>query len=225
MPTDVRGLVGAPSTPYADGNPFQPRMGRLGDTIVSEFRGKFGEANSRGQLFHFCTLVAGVTLPIFTNTAQTYGLRNPAGSGVVLEIVRVELGYLSGTQAPGTLVWAQAPNPNDTIATLSGGVTVATQTAGTSGIYGGPSRASQCRMLTAITSIAPTVILRTLGMSAYTMPATNATLGLTYTGYVCEGTDLLYPGNIILLGCTVAAAAGVNVVNVIGLELPWTPGS
>ncbi len=225
MPTDVRGLVGAPSTPYSDGQAYQPRMGRLGDTIITQFRGKFSEANSRGQLFHFCSLVAGQTIALFTSTVQTYGLRNPSGSGVILELVRLELGYLSATQVPGNLVFMQAPVNNDLIATGSGGVTTATQAAGLSGQFGGPSRVSQCRTLTGITTVAPTVITRTLGLSAYTMPATNAFQGLTYTGYVFDGTDLLYPGQIMMLGATVAAAAGADVINMVALELPWVPGT
>ena len=224
MPTAIQYLCGSPSSPLADGQQYQPRLGRMGDTIVSHYRGKYGEANSRGQLYHFSTLVAGVTLPIFTNTAHVYGLRNPAGSGVVLELARLELGYLSGTQAPGNLVFCQAPNPNDTIATASGGIEVATQTAGRSGQYGGNAPASKCRMLTAITTVAPTVILRTLGVSQYTMPATNATQGETFTGYVFDGSDLLYPGQILLLATTVAAGAGVNVINMVALEIPTPNG-
>ena len=57
------------------------------------------------------------------------------------------------------------------------------------------------------------------------MPATNANQGLNYTGAVMDGTDLLYPGADLLLAATVAAGAGVNVVNVIGLEIPFTPGT
>src|SRR2546421_501835 len=73
---DVNFLTGPQA--YADGTKGMPRLGRQGEIIASEYRGKYGEANSRGQVYHFCTLVAGQTLPIFTNTAHTYGLRNPA---------------------------------------------------------------------------------------------------------------------------------------------------
>ncbi len=133
MPTDIQGFVGAPSTPTSDNSPARFRMGRMNDLIVSSFRGKYGEANSRGQVYHFCTAVAGVTLPIFTNTAQTYGLRNPPGSGVVLELIRLELGYLSGTQAPGTVVLCVPPVNQGFTATLTGGTTVSTIAQGQSG--------------------------------------------------------------------------------------------
>ena len=127
MPAPIAYQVASNGTnPFQDGQPQSPLVDRYGNSRVVEYRGKYGEANSRGALFHFQTLVAGQTIPIFTNTAQTYGLMNPAGSGVILELVRLEFGYLSTTQAPGGLVFAQAPVPNATIATLSGGVTVAT---------------------------------------------------------------------------------------------------
>ncbi len=223
MPTAVAFQVAGNGTPaFIDGAQQQPLCDRYGNQRVVEYRGKYAEANSRGALFHYSTLVAGVTLPIFTNTAQTYGLMNPAGSNVVLELVSTEFTYLSGTQVPGGLVWVQAPSPTANIATGSGGITVATATLGTSGQTGGSGANAKCSTLTAITSVAPTVIRYALGLSAYTMPATNATQGLTLTRYDYDGKILIYPNQILLLGCTVAAAAGVNVVNTIALELPWT---
>ncbi len=57
------------------------------------------------------------------------------------------------------------------------------------------------------------------------MPATAATQGITFTGYVFDGTDLLYPGQILLVASTVAAGAGVNVINCAALELPWIAGT
>lgn len=222
MPAPMAYQVGSNgAAAFTDGAQQQPLVDRYGNTRMVEYRGKYGEPNSRGQLFHFCTLVAGVTLPIFTNTAHVYGLRNPTGSNVVLELVRLDFGYLSGTEAPGDVVMCQAPVPGDTIATGSGGVTAATQAGGQSGRYGGPGGTSLCKMLTAITTVAPTVILRTLGLSTSTMPATNATQGLYWSGYNFDGTDLIYPGQIMLFASTVAAGAGVNVINCTALELPW----
>jgi hypothetical protein len=162
---------------------------------------------------------------MFTNTAHVYGLRNPANSNVVLELIRFELGYLSGTEAPGNVVLCQAPVSGDVIATGSGGVTAATQTAGQSGQYGGLAPVSQCRMLTAITAVAPTVILRTLGLSDTTMPATNATQGTYWVGCNFDGTDLLYPGQILLFAATVAAGAGVNVINCTAMEIARQAGT
>lgn len=214
-------VAGNGAAAYTDGTQQQLLSDRYGNARVVEYRGKYGEANSRGALFHYNTLVAGVTLPIFTNTAHTYGLMNPAGSNVVLEFVRLEFGYLSGTQAPGGIVFCQAPVPTANIATGSGGVTAATATLGTSGQVGGSGAVAKCSMLTAITAVAPTVIRYGLGLSTTTMPATAAVQGITYTGYIFDGSILLYPNQILLLASTVAAGAGVNVINMMGLELPW----
>ncbi len=227
MPTDIQYLTGAPTTPYPDGSRQQPRLGRYGDIVASEFHGKFAEANIRGQIFHFCTVVAGVTLPIFTDNSATVqmGLRNPSSSGVVAELVRIEFGYLSTAEAPGNIVISQTPTGNDTIAT-GANITVATQAAGLSGQYGGLGRQSACRLVTAATAnVPPTVIKRTLGLSTTTMLGSNATQGMMWTGYVFDGTDLVYPGQIILVASTVAAGAGVQVVNIIVNEQPWTPGT
>ena len=224
MSTDVAFRVGQPSTPYSDGDRKEPRLGRLGDAVVSQFRGRYGEATSRGMVYHFSQLVAGDTLPIFSNTAQKYGLRNPAGSGVALELIRLEIGYLSAAQAPGNLVFCQAPVSSATIATGSGGITAATQTAGLCGAYGAKTTASKCTMLTTITSVAPTVILRTLGFSMETAVAAGTNNNL-WQVVEFNGTDILYPDQILLLACTVAAGIGVDIINMIAMEVPIPPGS
>ncbi len=225
MPTDVQGWVGGPSTPSADASPARFRMGRMNDLIVSEFRGKYGEAKSRGQLFHYCTLVAGQTIPLFSSTVQTVGFRNPPGSGVVLEFVRLELGYLSTNQVPGNLIWCQAA-PNAGFTATGSGTLITSQANGQSGQLAGASQQpkSKCLILTGITVTNAPTLVRTLGMSATTMIATNAVQGITWTGYTFDGTDLLYPGADIILGGTVAGVIGVDVINLVGLEIPLPPG-
>lgn len=224
--TDVRGLVGQPSAPYSDGQQFQFRQGRMGELIASEFRGKYAEANTRGMVYHFCTPVAGVTIPIFTNTAHTFGVRNPPGSGVVLELIRLEIGYLSAADVPGNLVWTTPPVNTGVTATGSGGITVATLASGQSGQLAGASLkpTSKCSLLSSITTVAPTVILRTLGFSAETAVAASTNAAF-WQVVQFDGTDLLYPAADLLLGATVAAAIGVNVINLIAMEVPFTPGT
>lgn len=227
MPTDVRYLVGAPSTPYSDGQPYQPRMGRLGDTIVSEFRGKYGEACQRGQIYHYGTgpvnQITGVTIPIYTATAQTFGLRNPPGSNVILELIRLEIGYLSGADVPGNLVFTVPPVNAGVTATGSGGVTAATLTAGQSGQLAGtaPAPVSKCKIMTAITSVAPTVVLRTLGFSTETALAASTNAAF-WQVVQFDGTDMVYPGADLFLAASVAAAIGVCIINVVGMEVPYS---
>jgi hypothetical protein len=218
MPTDIRGLVGAPSTPYTDGQPYQLRQGRMGELIVTDFRGKYAEANSRGMLFHACTAIAGVTLPIITSTTQTYALWNPPGSGRVVELVAIELGYLSAAEVPGNLCISVLGFTGPLTAT--GGVPISAATGNTpiSGQYGGSGPTPKSQWLSAITCSALT-LTRTLGLSYETALAasTNAPF---YQAYLFDGKDLLFPGQVMFLGGSVAAFAGACIVNTTFVEHP-----
>ncbi len=223
MPFPVAFQVASTGTPsFVDGTTTQqPLVDRYGNQRISQFRGKYGEANSRGQVYHFCQLAAGDTLPIFTATAQKYAIVNPAGSNVVLELIRLDIGFISTVQAPGNIVLCQNTVPGSAIVSGSLQATAATRTFGQSGQYGGLAPQSKCQMLTTITAIAPTVILRTFGYSQETALGTSTNNNLLQS-IPFDGTDLIYPNSIIYVACTVAAGIGVDIINMTAMEIPWT---
>lgn len=85
----------------ADGVNGAEYQGRRGEAVVSNLRGKYSEASQRSKLFIGSTPAAGVTIPIFSNTTQQIVLHNPVGSLVNLNLLRVTLGYVSGTMVAG----------------------------------------------------------------------------------------------------------------------------
>ena len=76
--------------------------------------GKFYEAVARGRVFSVSTVVAGLAIPISTGTAPTVALWNPVHSGVVVNLVRYAIAYVSGTTVAGA-VGFQFKGASDTL--------------------------------------------------------------------------------------------------------------
>ena len=109
MPTLVQYRTGTQA--YADGTEQPPQVGRQGQTVVDDcharyyqlnFRSSIGEANS----FVACTAVAGTAPGTVLSTTPPFILWNPPSSGKNLFIIRVSVGYVSGTLGLGQLWYA-----------------------------------------------------------------------------------------------------------------------
>ncbi|HLZ08459.1 MAG TPA: hypothetical protein VKT80_07730, partial [Chloroflexota bacterium] len=77
-----------------DGGQVPAVVGRGGDWLTSEVHGRFYHMAYRGQMFHARSPVAGSVIPIDTDTTAghwTFGLLNPAGSGVNLELAQARV--------------------------------------------------------------------------------------------------------------------------------------
>lgn len=83
------------------------RMDKQSAQVVTNAHGKYHEAASRGTLFHATIAAAGVAPGTALSTAPAFCLWNPTGSGKLLSIKQVFVGYVSGTLGAGTLVHAQ----------------------------------------------------------------------------------------------------------------------
>jgi hypothetical protein len=73
--------------------------GRQGDLVVSEMHGKWYNAAKSGNLWISAALIAGVTIPVNTTTGATFGLYNPAGSGINVELVHFTFGTAAANVA------------------------------------------------------------------------------------------------------------------------------
>jgi hypothetical protein len=70
---------------------------QFGEGLVGELYGKYYQLAKVGQIFVMSTGIAGVTMPIATTTVPTFVLKNPAGSGKNLVMLKAAFGYISGT--------------------------------------------------------------------------------------------------------------------------------
>lgn len=96
-----------------DGAQVAARAGRTGEQIISNLHGWYHEKTSRGGLFHVSTPVAGVAPGTALSTTPPMAIYNPMNSGVIVEILRVFLGYVSGTLGAGTMVHAFVQQTTD----------------------------------------------------------------------------------------------------------------
>lgn len=100
------GAVGAPSNTSAiDGSNLPALQGKAGEQVVTELHGKWFTSAYRGRVFQTGVLIAGVTIPVNTTTSPTFTLFNPAQSGVVLELISLDVGWpAAAASVVGTLL-------------------------------------------------------------------------------------------------------------------------
>lgn len=117
----------------ADGSGLTPRAGKEGELINSMLRGKHAEACYRQQIFAVCTAVAGQA-QLLTNTAATMlDISNPLTSGVRLELLKVAVGYVSGTLAAGDILHGLSHVQSSTVPTGGTAITPVCCSAGKTG--------------------------------------------------------------------------------------------
>lgn len=88
----------------ADGStPATGRQCKTGEAAVAQVHGKYHEAASRGFLFGAQEQGSGVAPGTALGTTACLSLFNPRGSGKLLSVKKVSLGYVSGTLGAGTV--------------------------------------------------------------------------------------------------------------------------
>src|SRR3990167_1972831 len=63
--------------------------------------GRHSQAVREGRVFVGNGVAAGIVLPIYSATAQLFGIWNPFGSGVNVELLSLALAYVDTTGAAG----------------------------------------------------------------------------------------------------------------------------
>lgn len=82
----------------ADSAVIKARGGKEGQQIVGHLHGKYYETAARGNVFCASTLAAGIVVPFIAATvASKFTLVNPAGSGVNVELIDINV-----LQVPGS---------------------------------------------------------------------------------------------------------------------------
>lgn len=157
-----------------------------------------------GKVFTGNSAAAGQVLPIFSNTAQKFGIWNRAGSGILAEIFGIRMTYVSTTGAAGGYVLAVTKKAPSALAT---GAAVSAFTEGTpeSSLLGEGPTAGVLFTPSAATVIAPT-IARHLGLNQDVAAATAAVQfarGTTGEDFP-DGEVLLPPGNALFIAGNIA---------------------
>ena len=177
---------------------------------VQELHGKWFTQSRAGNMFVAECAAAGVVPPIYNNTAQTFGLWNPQGSGVNAVITKLRVGLVTVGVVTSNFVYSYNTGVT-TVATGTGVVTVATQTTPVSTIVGYTAAQPQCKMMTAVTTVAPT-FYRSIGLS--TCMATTPTAANMFWAQMGEDYDgdlIVPPGVVLYVGNNIAGVATYNL--------------
>jgi hypothetical protein len=108
------GIVGNISWPEGAQVPYR-RFGKHGDVLSSSLHGPCYEAARLGNLYTVASALAGVTIPIYSNTAQVFCLWNQS-QDVFLELIELTLSH-SGTPSVSGNIGFGVINAGTSIAT------------------------------------------------------------------------------------------------------------
>lgn len=160
---------------------FNSRKGEDSRPVLSDGRAlhvqaeaaELSHAASAGDMYTCPGAAAGYVLPIYSNTAQIFGIWNPAGSGVIVDVYEWAMTYVSTTGAAGGYVLGIVKNAGAAIAT-GGNVSVFTDLDIFSAMGTGHDVNPKARVCSAATVTAP-VIWRHLGLNQLVTTAADAT--------------------------------------------------
>ncbi len=161
-----------PFASNAKSGPSEPFLSDERALTVQPYGGRWYHASKQGRVFTGNAGVAGSVLPIFSNTAQVFGIWNPAGSGVNAVLINLAATYVDTTGAAGGFCLAIMKNAGSALAT--GGISAFTETAPERGLCGTTGGNKVRFTASAATVIAPT-LLRQLGINTLVLTAADAT--------------------------------------------------
>jgi hypothetical protein len=171
---------------------------------------KYYEDVNLGRVFLGSTAVAGVVPAIFSNTAQTFALWNPLGSGKNIVPLKLQAGYVSTTGAAGNLALAYNAAAGSQVGTGSP-IAAGTFAAPVNALLGGNGDASVAKFAPAtITFTGAPLFLRTLGMSQLVTTAADATTTPWMLETDFDGSLVLAPGAIICVAGNIATLSVWN---------------
>ena len=172
-----------------------PHLGDSNELLTSPVHGKYYYAAKNNRLYVATSATGGIALIVAAAAGGHPTLWNPQGSGRVLSIRRLLLGYVSGANAPGSLAWNITENAGDSPAT-AGAIPTATKVAVVNALAGGPVSSKAWWSPTTNTFTAIPVYYRPTNLSLFTGAAATAvapfTLGEEYDDdlMIAEGTAL-----------------------------------
>ena len=153
-----------------------------------------------GNVFIGSTLAAGVAVPAYNATAQTFGMWNPAGSGKNAILVKLNLGVATlGTAAVASLGLSYIPNAGSAIGATGAPITAFAATAPVNGLVSKGNNNSALFTLAA-TTIAPTFFYDL----ALSQSATGAAAGMVWMEHDFDGCVIVPPNTYIGLGGSAA---------------------
>jgi len=177
------------------------RTSRDGGQVVTGLHGKYYEQATRGKLYTGVSASTGIALVVPGTTGGHPTLWNPSDSDAYVSILKLELSYRAGDNAPTALEWAYTLNAGSTHAT---GAPIATATlVAPVGVLGGVVSNKAKWSPTTNTFTAAPVFLRPTGLSLFTGVAASAVAPFALVA-TYDGDFVIAPGTAVSL-CAQAA--------------------
>lgn len=194
------------------------RVSRDGAFVETQAHGSYYEQASRSRVFQGSSASTGIALLLPATTGNHPTLWNPYGSGRNLSILRLELSYVSGNNAPGAVEWAVTKNTGSTIGTAA---PIVTFTRGTiePAMVGGTADTVAAWAPAVCTFTAAPVFLRAAGISLFTGISTTAVAPFTLRADY-SGDFVLGPGSAASLCFQTTTTTALFQVTVAWEEVP-----
>jgi len=181
----------------------------LSSATFNQGNGQYYQASLMDRIFYGSTLIAGVALPVMAATlASKFTLWNPAGSGVVAEVIKFGAGIDSATVVVNGVGYAILYNVSQlttglpTSPTFAAGAAQTNAAVANGGISTSGKAAPKCGLYTALTLTNAAVFGPVVDIISY--PATADT-SISITAYKFDGEVILPPDSLITFVATVAA--------------------
>lgn len=159
-----------------------PVLGDDGEQLVTVLHGKHYYANKNDRLYVAASATGGIAIIAAATAGGHPTLWNPLGSGRILSIKKLALGYVSGNNAPGSLAWNLTEKAGSQAATgASSPILTATQVAVASAKAGGPNASKAIWSPTTNTFTAIPVYYRPTNLSLLTGVAATAVAPFTWS--------------------------------------------
>jgi len=185
-------------------------LGRQGDLLISGVRQTYGVMAHRGNVFWGGATTAGIAIPINTTTSgSTFALQNPAGSGVMAELIDFDLNVLAAGVASVTTVGFSIVNNATNAASAVSGLAGPIRAGGNPSNFAGGT--PSCILAGAITFASALTVAANWGIGLFSFGVSYLPTATYNTGpfhYAFNGKVCVPPGWSITL--TATAAWGAN---------------
>ncbi len=180
--------------------------GPEGEQVATELHAKFYECARRGRLFFQSVTSGGVAVPIFNTTSPILTLWNPTGSGKNAVLIRLNLGYVSGTMVAGSFGLMFTTGAGSTVATGAVFTAFNSVTPGNALLGAGNTSVMNSSNAATNTLTATSTKPIWIGLSEFAAIASTA-IGPAGINYDFEGTVIVPPGCEVHVVASAASGA------------------
>jgi hypothetical protein len=182
-----------------------PVLSDEGGILTQNLGGKWFHLAKQGRVFHGSAAAAGVVLPIYSATAQVFGIWNPANSGVNGHLVKLRMTYVDTTGAAGGYCLGLLRDVGS-VAGTAAPISAFTATVPERAMLGGQTGGNRIRFTGSACTVTTALMVAAyqLGMNQLVTTAADATTVPWSMQTDFDGDVVLEPGNALFLAGNIA---------------------